>query len=109
MQKTVCLSGIIAALATLMIAFDANAFSISPLPKQSSYVMPVAGGCGLSYHRGPYGGCRPNAVGYPAVGYRGGVYRGGVYRGGVYHGGGAYRRGGVYHGGAYRRGRVYRR
>ena len=50
--------------------------------------MPVAGGCGLSYHRGPYGGCRPNAVGYPAVGYRGGVYRGGVYRGGVYHGGG---------------------
>lgn len=113
MQKTVCLSGIIAALATLMIAFDANAFSISPIPKQSSSVTLVAGGCGLGYHRGPYGGCRPNGVGYPAVGYGGGVYRGGVYRGGVYRGGvyrgGVYRRGGVYHGGAYRRGRAYRR
>ena len=34
----------------------------------------AAGGCGLGFHRGPYGGCRPNLgpgpvmVGGPAVG-----------------------------------------
>src|SRR3981081_1948365 len=70
-----------------MFACDANAFSVSPVPSQSSNVTLVAGGCGLGFHRGPYGGCRPNVVGYPAVGYGGGVYRGGVYRGGVYRGG----------------------
>jgi hypothetical protein len=52
----------------------------------------VAGGCGVGFHRGPYGGCRPNIAGYPEVGYGGGVYHGGVYHGGVYRGG-VYRRG----------------
>jgi hypothetical protein len=110
-----CIAGVIGALTTMIVAFDANAFSISPVPNQSYNVTLVAGGCGLGFHRGPYGGCRPNIAGYPAVGYgggvyrggvyRGGVYRGGVYRGGVYHRGGVYRRGGVYHrGGVYRRG-----
>jgi hypothetical protein len=107
-HRILCRAGVIGALATILVAFDANAFSISPVPNQSSNVTLVAGGCGLGFHRGPYGGCRPNIGGYPAVGYGGGVYRGGVYRGGVYRGG-VYRRGGVYHrGGVYRRG-VYRR
>ncbi len=99
MCRTLCIAGIIGALATIMVAFDANAFSISPVPYQSSNVTLVAGGCGLGFHRGPYGGCRPNVAGYPAAGgvYRGGVYRGGVYRrGGVYHRGGGFRRGGGY-------------
>jgi hypothetical protein len=99
-----CIAGVIGALTTMIVAFDANAFSISPVPNQSYNVTLVAGGCGLGFHRGPYGGCRPNIAGYPAVGYgggvyRGGVYRGGVYRGGVYHRGGVYRRGGGFHGG----------
>ena len=102
MHRILCIAGVIGALATIMVAFDANAFSISPVPNQSSNVTLVAGGCGLGFHRGPYGGCRP--AGYPAVGYgggvyRGGVYRGGVYRGGVYHRGGVYRRGGGFYGG----------
>ena len=114
MHRTLCIAGAIGALATIMFAFDANAFSVSPVPSQSSNVTLVAGGCGLGFHRGPYGGCRPNVVGYPAVGYGGGVYRGGVYRGGVYRGGvyrgGVYRRGGDYHrGGVYHRGRGFRR
>jgi hypothetical protein len=33
---------------------------------QDSLVVPVAGGCGVGFHRGPNGGCRPN-VGGPAV------------------------------------------
>jgi hypothetical protein len=97
-----CIAGVIGALTTMIVAFDANAFSISPVPNQSYNVTLVAGGCGLGFHRGPYGGCRPNIAGYPAVGYGGGVYRGGVYRGGAY-------RGGVYRGGVYHRGGVYRR
>src|SRR5436309_12619554 len=103
MHRTPCISGVIGALAAIMVAFDANAISMSPLPDQSSNLTLVAGGCGPGFHRGPYGGCRPNVAGYPAVVYRGGVYRGGVYRGGVYH------RGQVYRGGMYHRGRVYRR
>jgi hypothetical protein len=112
-----CTAGVIGALTTMIVAFDANAFSISPVPNQSYNVTLVAGGCGLGFHRGPYGGCRPNIAGYPVVGYGGGVYRGGVYRGGAYRGGvyrgGVYRggvyRGGVYRGGVYHRGGVYRR
>ena len=73
MHRILCIAGIIGALATIMVAFDANAFSISPVPNQSSNVTLVAGGCGLGFHRGPYGGCRPNIAGYPTVGYGGGV------------------------------------
>ena len=36
---------------------------------QESLVVQVAGGCGIGFHRGPYGGCRRN-------GYYGGVYYG---------------------------------
>jgi hypothetical protein len=38
---------------------------------QSGITIPVAGGCGVGWHRGPYGGCRRN-------GYYGGVYYGGA-------------------------------
>src|SRR5215510_6187732 len=38
---------------------------------QTSLTIPVAGGCGPGFHRGPYGGCRRN-------GYYGGVYYGGA-------------------------------
>jgi hypothetical protein len=38
---------------------------------QASLTIPVAGGCGPGFHRGPYGGCRRN-------GYYGGVYYGGA-------------------------------
>jgi hypothetical protein len=85
-----------------------------PFPSFDDY-MPsaftlTAGGCGVGFHRGPYGGCRPNGYGYgygvvgvPAYGYGGYGYG---YHGGYgygYHGGyGAYGwHGGVYHGGAY--------
>jgi hypothetical protein len=108
-NRILCILGV---LITISMTVGANAFSIVPMPDQGSDVTLVAGGCGLGFHRGPYGACRPNGVGYPAVGYGGGVYPGGVYyRGGVYRGGvyrGGVYRGGVYRGGVYRRG-VYRR
>ena len=43
---------------------------------QASLTIPVAGGCGPGFHRGPYGGCRRN-------GYYGGVYFGGAVAPGV--------------------------
>jgi hypothetical protein len=37
---------------------------LTPLdPGQASVIIPVAGGCGVGFHRGPYGGCRRNAGG----------------------------------------------
>jgi hypothetical protein len=65
LHRILCIAGVIGALATVIVAFDATAFSISPVPNQSSNVTLVAGGCGLGFHRGPYGGCRPNIAGYP--------------------------------------------
>jgi hypothetical protein len=86
--------GIVGALSFGLFASGAEAFSPSPVPEVSHDVTLVAGGCGIGFHRGPYGGCIRNGYGYGGV-YRGGaVYRGGVYRGG-YRGGyrGAYRAG----------------
>ncbi|ARQ02831.1 hypothetical protein CAK95_08170 [Pseudorhodoplanes sinuspersici] len=42
--------------------FQAQAFPVSPIsPVQtSSDIVQVRGGCGLGWHRGPYGGCRRN-------------------------------------------------
>jgi hypothetical protein len=101
-------------------AAPANAM---PFPSLADHVPPVitltAGGCGVGFHRGPYGGCRPNGYGYgvvgvPAYGYGGygegyhggyGAYgwHGGAYgwHGGVYHGGAYGWHGGAYHGGAW--------
>ncbi|MFZ0055445.1 MAG: hypothetical protein WAL09_11645 [Pseudolabrys sp.] len=45
---------------------------------QASLTIPVAGSCGLGFHRDPYGECRRN-------GYYGGAYYGGV--GGAHYGG----------------------
>ena len=48
----------------------AQAMPLAPLEQaQAGLIIPVAGGCGLGFHRGPYGGCRRN-------GYYGGMYYG---------------------------------
>ena len=55
----------------------AQSMPLSPLEQaQASLTIPVAGGCGPGFHRGPYGGCRRN-------GYYGGVYFGGAVAPGV--------------------------
>jgi hypothetical protein len=51
----------------------------------------TAGGCGIGFHRGPYGGCRPNG-GYYAYGYRPYAYG---YRPYGYYGRRCWWRGGV--------------
>jgi len=55
----------------------AQSMPLAPLQQaQANLTIPVAGGCGLGFHRGPYGGCRRN-------GYYGGVYYGGAVAPGV--------------------------
>jgi hypothetical protein len=50
----------------------AQSMPLAPLEQaQTSLTIPVAGGCGPGFHRGPYGGCRRN-------GYYGGTYYGGA-------------------------------
>jgi hypothetical protein len=59
----------------------AQAFTVpaQPAPADENVVR-VAGGCGLGWHRGPWGGCRPNYYGYyrpyayAAPGYAGGCW-----------------------------------
>jgi hypothetical protein len=54
------------------VALSANGVQAMPFaPDQASsgIITQVAGGCGIGFHRGPYGGCRRN-------GYYGGVYYG---------------------------------
>jgi len=56
------------------VGFSSIAAQAMPLASnqvQDSLVVQVAGGCGLGFHRGPYGGCRRN-------GYYGGAYYGGA-------------------------------
>jgi len=36
-----------------------QAMPLAPLAQAPAAVIPVAGGCGPGWHRGPYGGCRP--------------------------------------------------
>lgn len=60
--------------AAIVISFfciaGAQAMPLTPLEQtESGLTIPVAGGCGPGFHRGPYGGCRRN-------GYYGGVYYG---------------------------------
>lgn len=57
--------------AATLLTFAASAVQAMPLSGDvggisSPHVVLVAGGCGVGFHRGPYGGCRPN-VG-PVVG-----------------------------------------
>jgi hypothetical protein len=48
----------------------AAAFSPQENGGDLSQATPVSGGCGWGYHRGPYGGCRPNGPGWgPGPGY----------------------------------------
>ncbi len=66
----------------------ANAMPLAqPLPLAGSETPAItltSGGCGIAFHRGPYGVCRPNlygGFGYPRFGYGYG-YRGfGYHRG----------------------------
>jgi hypothetical protein len=37
-----------------------QAAPLAPIQGPDSMIIKVAGGCGLGFHRGPYGGCRPN-------------------------------------------------
>lgn len=50
--------------AVALMAYDAQAFpsAARDSTKAPSDVVLVAGGCGPGWHRGPRGGCRPNAV-----------------------------------------------
>ena len=59
----------VAAAAIAFTALGAQAMPAAPDQAPASIVTPVAGGCGVGFHRGPYGGCRRN-------GYYGGVYFG---------------------------------
>jgi hypothetical protein len=59
-------------LAAGVVALSAVAVQAMPFGgdrTQDSLIIPVAGGCGAGFHRGPAGGCRRN-------GYYGGVYYG---------------------------------
>jgi hypothetical protein len=38
----------------------AQAMPVAPDQAPASMIIKVEGGCGLGFHRGPYGGCRPN-------------------------------------------------
>jgi hypothetical protein len=85
-----------------------QAMEIVPLSVPGSNVTLVAGGCGIGFHRGPYGGCRPNGygggygvVGAHPYGWHGGAYgwHGGGYHYGWHGGGGGYHYGP--HGGGY--------
>jgi opacity protein-like surface antigen len=61
-----------AALAAALAA--GSAAQAFPLPSQPAIeqgdVLRVSGGCGPGWHRGPYGGCRPNGAFY-GYGYYG--------------------------------------
>jgi hypothetical protein len=46
--------------AAVMAAPAAQAFTLPAPPAAQDNLVRVAGGCGLGWHRGPWGGCRPN-------------------------------------------------
>ncbi|HYC16914.1 MAG TPA: hypothetical protein VEC94_06900 [Pseudolabrys sp.] len=63
-------------LALIFTVTDARAMPLR-LPPQANLIIPVASGCGLGVHRGPYDGCYPiYGVGYPSSYYTGFVSRG---------------------------------
>jgi hypothetical protein len=47
-------------MSTLTSAGIANAMPLGAPANGNSDVIAVAGGCGIGWHRGPYGGCRRN-------------------------------------------------
>ena len=55
----------LAAAAAMMVAtvpLAAQAFPVANAPAAPADVTLVSGGCGPAFHRGPFGGCRPNRV-----------------------------------------------
>jgi hypothetical protein len=61
MRKTMFVS----ALAFFAAVIPAGAMPFPPLADEApSAITLTAGGCGIGFHRGPYGGCRPNGGGY---------------------------------------------
>lgn len=57
------LSAATAAVMLVSIPLAAQAFPVaSPTGGNDPNLTLVAGGCGPAFHRGPMGGCRPNAV-----------------------------------------------
>jgi len=62
MSRTLVLTFACAMLGSSLASFGAQAFPISSLDAQlgAPQVTLVAGGCGIGFHRGPYGGCQPN-------------------------------------------------
>jgi hypothetical protein len=81
------LKSVLSISAATMLTFAASAVQAMPLSTDvgsisSPHVVLVAGGCGPGFHRGPYGGCRPN--GGPGVPYWRGAgwrYYNGCWRG----------------------------
>jgi hypothetical protein len=55
--------------AALFASCEVQAFQIAPARAPASEVVQVRGFCGLGFHRGPYGYCVRNGVGYVAPGY----------------------------------------
>jgi hypothetical protein len=53
--------------------FAAQAMPLQSKPASDGPLTLVAGGCGPGFHRGPYGGCRPNR-GWGPPGYGPRVY-----------------------------------
>jgi hypothetical protein len=70
-------------------AIPAAAMPVAPLTDVPSAITLTAGGCGIGFHRGPYGGCRPNGGYY---GYRPYAYGNRPY---AYYGRRCWWRGGV--------------
>jgi len=62
--------------AVLAAGSTAQAFTLPSQPTSEGEVVRVAGGCGLGWHRGPWGGCRPNFYGYGPYAYYPGYYGG---------------------------------
>ena len=62
MSRTFVFSFACAVLGSSLASFSAQTFPISSLDSRlgASEVTLVAGGCGIGFHRGPYGRCRPN-------------------------------------------------
>jgi hypothetical protein len=74
MRKTTCFAAAVVA-CMLPSVVSAGPASPSRPGDGGATIMLVSGGCGLGYHRGPYGGCRPNGAGWrgPPPGYYGGA------------------------------------
>ena len=86
--KTTILTTAAASLMLVGAVASADAMTATPLPmaQGAPEVTLVSGGCGPAFHRGPFGGCRPNFYG---GGYGYGYGRPWGWRGGY----GGWRRG----------------